>query len=196
MKAANVDETCIDKHGPTFGSPSMNVRCYYLCSLLVSSGNLPQIKKGKEAFAASVWKHMQDNVGGTVRNRGLLLYYWCMAMLDNAMLQPYDTMDYFPQASIKVRAFTAEEFKFGCSNSNRAGSTWAPSVTSPGAGPKPLQECAVYDGELSAKSAQGRHRLYPHPKTIDHIARRTIFRGATVQSVIWAIQGMRGLFSG
>lgn len=161
-----------------------------------SSGNLPQIKEGKEEFAASVWKHMRENMGSTVRNRGLLLYYWCMAMLDNAMLQPYDTMDYFPQASIKVRTFTAEEFKFGCSNMNKIGSSWVPSVTSPGAGPEPLQECEVADVELSAKKTYGRHRLYPHPKTIDHIARRTIFRGAAVQSVIWAIQGMRGLFSG
>ena len=162
----------------------------------ISSGNLPQIKKGNEKFAASVWEHMRNNVGTTVRNRGLLLYYWCMAMLDNAMLQPYDTMDYFPQASIKVRAFTAKDFKFGCSNSNRDAFTWVPSITSPGAGPEPLQECEIADVELAAKSAQGRHRLYPHPKTIDHMARRTIFRGAAVQAVIWAIQAMRGLFSG
>ena len=162
----------------------------------ISSGKLPQIKVGKEDFAASVWGHMRHNVSATVRNRGLLLYYWSMAMLDNAMLQPYDSMDYFPQASIKVRTFTAAEFKFGCSNRNKDGSTWVPSVTSPGAGPEPRQTCEVDDVELSAKDAQGRHRLYPHPKTIDHIARRTIFRGAAVQSVIWAIQGMRGLFSG
>lgn len=55
----------------------------------VSSGNLSQLREGKKQFADSVWEHMRENVGTTVRNRGLLLYYWCMAMMDNAMLESY-----------------------------------------------------------------------------------------------------------
>lgn len=58
------------------------------------------------------------------------------------------------------------------------------------------QECTVDNVELSTKVTEGRHRMYPHPKVLDHVARRTIFRGAAVQAVIWGIQGLRGLFSG
>lgn len=168
------------------------------------SGSLPQIlvvgkdgkDKKKKDLADQVWKHLRESVGSSLRNRGLLLYYWIMAMMDNSLLQSYGSMDYFPQASIKVQAFTAEDMKCGCSNSKNDSLGWKPSITAAGAGPEPQQQCKVDDKELSTENRQGRHRMYPHPKTIDHIARRTIFRGAAVQAVIWGIQGLRGLFSG
>eukprot|EP00752_Nemacystus_decipiens_P004854 g4417.t1 len=169
------------------------------------SGHLPEIEvndkdghenKSKKHFADQVWTHLMDTVGSSLRNRGLLLYYWIMAMMDNSLLQSYSSMDYFPQASIKVQAFTAEDMTRGCSNSRNDSLGWKPSITADGAGPRPQQQCEVDDEELSTNNRQGRHRLYPHPKTIDHIARRTIFRGAGVQAVIWGIQGLRGLFSG
>lgn len=118
-----------------------------------------------------------------------------MAMLDNAVLQPYETMDYFPQASIKVRAFTAEDFIFGCSQS-RGTETWLPAVMAPGAIPSPLQLCEVDDVQLMTTSVEGRNALYPHPKTVDHVARRMVYRGAAVQAVIWGFQAMRSVVSG
>lgn len=160
---------------------------------------LPQIKeeREKQEFAASVWAHLRENVGTTVRNRGLLLYYWVMAMMDNAVLKSYDSFDFFPQANIKVQAFSAQDFKVGCSTiDDNAAYSWKPSVPAPHAHPEPLQQCTVGGNELAANPAEGRHRLYPHPKVLDHMARRTIFRGAAVQSVIWGIQGLRGLVSG
>lgn len=135
-------------------------------------------------------------MGTAVRNRGLLLYYWVMAMMDNAMLQSYDSFDFFPQAAVKLQAFSAEDFKKGCSNPDREAFTWKPSITAHGAYPKPRFECVVDEKEMSTKHPEGRHRMYPHPKVLDHVARRTIYRGAAVQCVIWGIQGMRGFFSG
>ena len=117
-------------------------------------------------------------------------------MMDNAMLQPYDSYDFFPQAAVKLQAFSAEDFKHGCSSFNRDAFTWKPSIMANSAHPKPRYECVVDEREMSTKDPDGRHRMYPHPKVLDHVARRTIFRGATVQSAIWGIQGLRGLFSG
>lgn len=168
----------------------------------IRSGSLPQIQvvdedgQVKKCLADQVWVHLQESVGSSLRNRGLLLYYWIMAMMDNSLLESYGSMDYFPQASIKVQAFTAEDMKCGCSNSKNDSNGWKPSISADGAVPKPEQLCTVDDKELSTENRQGRHRMYPHPKTIDHIARRTIYRGAGVQAVIWGIQGLRGLFSG
>jgi len=92
-----------------------------------------------EEFPMKVWEHLRRNVGTTVRNRGLLLYYWCMAMMDNAMLESYGSFDYFPQASVKVQAFKPEDFKFGCSNLDRGAESWLPSVTAQNSHPRPLQ---------------------------------------------------------
>ena len=165
---------------------------------VISSGQLPEIKDNpeKQAFAANVWKYLEANVGTTVRNRGLLLYYWIMAMMDNSMLQHYDSFDFFPQAAVKLQAFSAEDFKRGCSNVNRDTYTMKPSITAADAHPMPQHGCMVVRTETKAKNPKGRHRLYPHPKVLDHVARRTIFRGIFTQSVIWGVQGLRGLFSG
>lgn len=105
----------------------------------VSSGNLPQVRESKKEFATSVWEYLRENVGTTVRNRGLLLYYWCMAMMDNAMLESYDSFDFFPQSSVKVEMFEPEDFKMGCSNLTRDAETWKPAITARNAHPKPRQ---------------------------------------------------------
>ena len=119
-------------------------------------------------------------------------------MMDNSMLQQqYDSLDFFPQAAVKLQAFSAEDFKHGCSSTTRGGTyTWKPSIVARDAHPMPRHQCTVDVREMSAINPQGRHRMYPHPKVLDHVARRTIYRGTIIQSVIWGLQGLRGLFSG
>lgn len=114
--------------------------------------------------------------------------------MDNSMLQHYDSFEFFPQAAVKLQAFSAEDFKRGCSNVNRETYTMKPPVTA--ANPMPQHGCAVDHTEMEAKNPKGRHRLFPYPNVLDHVARQTIFRGTLTQSMIWDVQGLQGLFSG
>lgn len=173
---------------------------------LSRSGNLPEVRQdeGKKQFASRAWASTMKNMSTNVRNRGLLLYYWCMAMMDNGALEHYKNFDFFPQASVKLQAFSTENIRFGCSGIVHDGNTswiperktWKPSVTIQGSGSTPLQMCEVDTEELKVSNSGLKHRLYPHPKVVDHVARRILFRGAFVQVVIWSVQGLRGLFSG
>lgn len=168
---------------------------------MYSSAKLPEVADNalKRRIADEAWATMVSKTNSALRNRGLILYFWVAAMMDCGLLKDgsYKDNDFFPQASIRVMPYTQADLLSGCSDmkSGKA-STMKPAVLAGHAVPRNTTVVSHEEKELKAKHPEGRHKSYPHPKALDHVVRRTIWRGAIVQTVIWSVQGLRGLFAG
>lgn len=150
------------------------------------AASLPQVDPAKQQFATKAWTSVRNGMGTNLQNRGFVIYFYIMAMMDTSMLQNGNyKYDVFPQISIKVLAYSVKYLLGGCSAERGETYTQRPAVEPPGVGPGAMPGmCKASKKEVRAEDTRGRHGLFPHPKVMDHVERRTIFRGAVFQTVI------------